>query len=66
MLRSKPNVKKESILGKKINKLTIRNNSKYEVSYEAYIYEASQVTHRENEIELNIGVFDIMVIFVIL
>tara|TARA_B110001450_G_scaffold197803_1_gene186413 strand:+ start:118 stop:786 length:669 start_codon:yes stop_codon:yes gene_type:complete len=59
MLRSKPNVKKESILGKKINKLTIRNNSKYEVSYEAYIYEASQVTHRENEIELNIGVFDI-------
>ena len=59
MLRSTPNVKKESFLGKKINKLTIRNNSEYEVSYEAYIYEASQVTHQENEVNLNMGGFGI-------
>lgn len=59
MLRSKPNVKKESFLGKKINKLTITNNSEYEVSYEAYIYEASKVIHQKNEVNLNMGGFGI-------
>ena len=54
MLRSNPNVRKDPIMGKKINKLIIENKSNYEVKYEAYIYEASQITHMENGGNVNI------------
>lgn len=47
MLRSNPNVKKGSMMGKTINKLTIENRSDYEVKYHASFYEDTTVIHNE-------------------
>ena len=47
MLRSNPNVKKDSMMGKTINKLTIENHSDYEVKYHASFYEDTTVIHNE-------------------
>ena len=47
MLRSPPNVKKGSMMGKSLNKLTIENRSDYEVKYHADFYENTTVIHDE-------------------
>ena len=47
MLRSKPNGNKGSMKDKILNKLTIKNNSDYEVKYHASFYENTTVIHDE-------------------
>ena len=47
MLRSNQNVKKSSMMGKSLNKLTIENKSEYEVKYHASFYENTSVIHDE-------------------
>ena len=55
MLRSKPNARKDPIIGKRLNKLAIENKSNYEVKYEARIYEARQIIHIENGGNINVA-----------
>ena len=49
MMRANPNVKKAPRMGKSLNKLTIINNSDFEVKYHAEFYEDTAVVHDEKE-----------------
>ena len=55
MLRSKPNANKETLFGKKKNKLILENKSTYEIRYEASIYEGKQIINRENGGNISAG-----------